>query len=312
MRLNFIYFSAFFYACTGIFNLTAFSQAEQPEMYRNYIMINENAKKIKDSKIKTVYEVYSEKGKADTLRFAEYDAAGNITREIVKTDSTVAPGKLKNNSYVYKEGRLIERIDSSADVKRYFISYDEFGGIVKEDVKVQGKLSFETEYEYDNLGRLTESSTKDLINKCKVIIAYAYDSYNNLAKESIKDECKGTKDKPVNVVYNYKYDNKSRIIEKQSIYPNAGYKIMNYQYGPNGELISSYESQGSDTYDNTKFTYDEKTNTIKVEKSEVMGDLTKTITGTIQNDKFGNRIEEKYFDSNGNLLYSIKNIYQYY
>ena len=55
-----------------------------------------------------------------------------------------------------------------------------------------------------------------------------------------------------------------------------------------------------------------KNNTIKIEISEIIVDLTKKSSKIIQNDKFGNKLEEKYFDSNGQLVYTIKINYEYY
>lgn len=301
----------------GIFTaVSCYAQAEYTDLYKDYFKINENAKSIKEAKIKSAIEINIKGEQADTVRYTEYDRDGNITRNIAKTDTSQdRSGQYlyTNYTYIYKEGRLTEKIDSSSkDVKKHFITYGDLGDITGEEIKSGTVLVKEIEYEYDNLSRLTEATTTDKISKCKIIITYDYDSYNNLAKKTVKNECLGTKEKPVNITFNYKYDNKYRIIEKQAIYPNAGYKVISYQYGPKGEVISQYESAGSDTYDNIKYIYDDKTNSVKIEKTETTGDLNKISTGTILNDKSGNRLEEKYFDSNGKLIFEIKNIYQYY
>lgn len=294
----------------------AFSQAEYTDLVRNYIILNENAAKIKSSKIKNASVVYISGTRIDTLRVTEYDNTGNVLMDYTRRDTS--SGKVgeyvsTRYTYLYKEGRLVEKVDISTLIPRkHYIEYDDIGNISKEEVKEQGKTVFEIEYEYDNLSRLIESSEKDVVNKCKIAESYSYDSYNNLAKVSTKDECTGTKGKPVNTTYSYKYDSKSRIIEKQAIYPNAGYKILTYKYGPKGEVLEAYESAGSDSYEKTFYTYEDNSNTMKVEKDENIGELTKKVSGTIENDKLGNRLEEKYYDSNGKLLYSIKYNYEFY
>jgi len=299
------------FACT-----TLYSQAEYTDLMRDYILINEHSKKIKDAKIKTSIEIFTSGAKHDTLRMNEYDASGNVLKEFSKRDTSSDKSGtyfVKNNYYIYKDNVLVEKIDSSSQqVKKHYIEYDDVGNISNEEVKSQNTVITEIEYEYDNLSRLIESTAKDKINSCKIIESYSYDSYNNLAKKSTKNECLGSKTKPVNTVYAYKYDSKYRILEKQATYPNAGYKILTYKYGANGEVTESYESAGSDSYENSVYVYDEKSNSIRIEISEIIGDLTKKSLKVIQNDKFGNKLEEKYFDSNGQLVYTIKINYEYY
>lgn len=300
----------------GLLNVSVFSQAEYTDLVKEYVKINEGSKKIKDAAIKSTAVLFISGDHQDTLRYTEYDANGNIVTQFSKIDTSLdkkGEFEIKRFTYTYKDNILIEKIDISGSIARkYYITYDELANITKETVKEQGKIIMETEYEYDNLSRLIESSIKDVKNNCKISESYSYDSYNNLAKKSTKNECSGATGKPVNTIYSYKYDTKNRIIEKQATYPNAGYKILTYEYGKNGEILKSYESEGSSSYESTVYSYDDKAGNISVEKNEVMGDLTKKVTGTIQNDKFGNRVEEKYFDSNGKLLYTIKSNYEFY
>jgi hypothetical protein len=317
MRIK--YFTANIAAIVCVYsfvNCSVYSQAEYTDLVREYVKINENAQKIKVAKIKSVAEIFISGTINDTLRAAEYDVNGNLTGELTKRDTSAEKNGaflIKRYGYMYKDGLLIERVDMSGAVpKKHYITYDDVGNISNEVVKEQGKVILETDYEYDNLSRLIESSSKDVVNSCKINESYSYDSYNNLAKKSTKNECLGSKTKPVNTIFTYKYDSKNRILEKQSTYPNAGYKMLTYKYGKNGEVTEFYESEGTDSYENTIYVYDDKTSTINVEKNEVIGELTKKITGVIQNDKFGNIVEEKYYDSNGKLLYTKKNIYEYY
>lgn len=297
-------------------NNSIFAQAEYTELVRNYILLNENAVKIKSSKIKSVSVLYVTGERTDTLRVTEYDNAGNVIMAYVRKDTSAGQsGEYVSTryTYLYKEGRLVEKMDISGLIpKKYFIEYDDIGNIAKEEIKEQGKTIYEIEYEYDNLSRLIESSAKDQVKKCKISEKYSYDSYNNLAKVSTKDECTGTESKPVSTTYTYKYDSKSRIIEKQAVYPNAGYKMLTYKYGPKGEVLEAYESEGNDSYEKTFYTYDDNTKTTKVEKDEIIGDLTKKVSGTVIMDKQGNKLEEKYFDANGKTLYSIKYNYEFY
>lgn len=294
---------------------SVFSQAELPDLYRDYFKINERSAKLKEAKVQSVLTIYSKDGISDTTGFAVYDQSGNILKNVSKKDTSAQQkGEFvyTNISYVYKEGRLTEKIDSSSkDIKKHTLDYDDMGNITGEQIKINNSKVFEIDYEYDDLARLIESSAKDVIRKCTITETYAYDSYNNLAKKTLKNECSAVKEKPLTLTYSYNYDNKYRIIEKQVIYPNAGFKMINYIYGKNGELISVSETEGADTRENIKYKY-EDSSMVKIEKTETIGDIVKTITGIAMNDKSGNLLEEKYYDSNGKLLFEIKNIYQYY
>ena len=50
-----------------------FSQEEQPTIYYDYVKINENAKKIKDAKIKKATMMLVTKDSEDTVNIAYYD-----------------------------------------------------------------------------------------------------------------------------------------------------------------------------------------------------------------------------------------------
>ncbi len=299
------------------FNLSfLYAQAEHPAVFNNYIKINDNSKRISESKIRKCTELMISSNKQDTLKFHYYDNSGNLSQQFLFLEP-VGDNSLRdyhNYFFLYdKTGKLVQKIDSSRnEVKRTGIEYDEFGNISKEEIKLQGFVISEISYEYDNLSRLVESTEKNIIGNCKIIEQYTYDSYNNLTRLSVKSTCDNLSYKPLVTTINYKYDQRDNIIEKRTTYPSGGYKIENFLYDPKGNLTESYESTSETSYIKYVYTYDIPSNTVNLEKTEVTGDFKTKFAQIRKYDKFGNLLEEQYLGPKGELMYTLKNIYEYY
>ena len=295
-------------------NSTSLAQAEYPRVLKTYLKINENAKSIKDSKIKKTIELLVIDSRQDTLKITDYDQDGYITSEFSKAViSKEKKGEyvIRNCTYVYNNFKLLtEKVDSTGEqLKKYYLKYDEFYNITDEELFVQNKLAQKYSYEYDDLSRLIETTLKDQENDCKIIETYDYNSYNNMVKLSVLNKCIGDK-KPVETKYNYKYDKDYRILEKLIISASGENKTETFTYTADGKPETSYEMMGGDSYINRKYTYDN--NNVRIQKTEVKGELSTSSDVLIKYDKLGNRLEEEYFDPNGKLLYTYKFIYTYY
>ena len=148
------------------------------------------------------------------------------------------------------------------------------------------------------------------MNDCKVIEIYDYNSYNNLVKTVITNKCIQGDNKPVEFKYNYTYDNSYRILEKTTISTAGENKRETFTYTADGKPETSYELINKDSYINRKYTYDK--NTVRIQRTEVKEELSTSTDVLIKYDKFGNRLEEEYFDPNGKLIYTYKFIYTNY
>lgn len=307
---NIIIFFAFFAA-----NFSLLAQAEYPKVIKNYIKLNENVKIIKDSKIMLKTEVISINGRDDTVRQTSFDPDGYIINEIIKVDTSkekMGEYITRKYSYIYNNFKLLtEKFDSSGAVpKKFYMKYDEFYNVTDEETFVQNKRVQQNSYEYDDLSRLSEATLKDLVNDCKVIETYDYDSYNNLVRITVKNKCITGEDKPIETKFNYTYDKDYRILEKKTNASSGEYKTETFTYTADGKPESSYEITGKDSYISKKYTYDK--NNIRIKKTEVNGELSSASDILIKLDKNGNRLEEQYFDTEGKLLYTYKFLYTYY
>ena len=292
-----------------------YAQAEYPRAIRSYLKINDNAKLIKQSKISISTEILQVSGKDDTVKIVFYDPDGYILKETVKVDTSFEKkGEFitRKYSYVYNNYKLLtEKIDStSASPRKYSLKYDEFYNITDEEVFLNGKLIQKYDYEFDDLSRMIESSMKDMVNDCKVVETYDYDSYNNLVLSTTKNKCIPGDDKPILVKYNYKYDKDYRILGKITSSSAGEYRTETFTYTADGKLESSYEISGKDSYITRKYVYDN--NSVRIKKIETVGELSTSSDILIKYDQAGNRILEEYYDTAGKLLYSYKFIYNYY
>ena len=292
-----------------------YSQAEYPKVVMEYIRVNDAAKKIKDAKIRKCTEIMSVNNSQDTTQVFYYDNTGNLSQRFLLANASKYKDSDHGNSsyfYLYNNGILVQKIDSSNGVaKKTVISYDEFGNISKEEVKSRSETLSEISYEYDNLSRLIESVEKDAVQNCKTTQRYDYDSYNNLTKLSVKSSCNGIGSNLNATVFTYKYDAKYNIIEKRTTYPTGSYKIESFKYA-NGLLVESYVSTSNDAYVKSIYHNDAATNTIKVEETEVVGDVFTAYNRLRKYDKFGNLVEEYYTGPDGKEIYTMKNKYEYY
>jgi len=292
-----------------------FAQAEYPRAIKTYLKINDNAKNIKQSKISGVTEILQTQSKEDTIKSLLYDKDGYLLKEITKVDTSFEKkGEYITRKYyfVYNNFKLLtEKVDSSSSMtKKYYMKYDEFYNITEEQMFVNSKLTQNYEYEFDDLSRLIESTQKDMINDCKIIETYVYDSYNNLVKVSSKNKCIPGEDKPIETKYNYTYDKEYRILEKRTNASSGEYKTETFTYTAEGKPETSYEITGNDTYISRKYIYDN--NSVRIKKIETIGELSTNSDILIKYDNSGNRLIEEYYDPAGKLLFTYKFVYNYY
>ncbi len=301
---------------SNFYTLDSFSQAETPLIYRQYLNLNKNSKKIKEAKIQKSVEVITANSKTDTAAIYYFDNMGNIIQELIRMPDTTS----KENKYFYlnysykydKDNRLIEKIDSTNNIlKKTELEYDDNGTITKEvEYDSKYKRIREISYDYDALLRLIEST--EINTTDKIITTYAYDSYSNMTKVNIKNSSGDAGSKSGNSTYVYKYDNKDNIIEKQTLIPGGGYKTETFKYDSKGVLTESYEISGRDTYTEFIYYYDKSFNKIKVEKTETSGDNKSSYTELISYDNFGNVIEDQNKGSNSEIISGTKYFYEYY
>ena len=297
--------------------LISYSQAEKPQVYVNYIKINETSKKIRESKISKCVELLFFVGRSaqDTVNIWNYDKTGNLTHEFSLVADTVNKDNsyYQNYSYSYdKDGRLAERIDSTGSlVKKNVLSYDDFGNIIKEEAYIsKNKIGMAISYEYDMLLRLVESTEQYFADDRKIKTQYAYDSYNNVTK--LSGMSSGGSGRKVDITYSYKYDSKYNIIEKQTINFNGNNKTQTYKYDGKGNLVHKYESLNKDSYSEFIYYYDNAGNNIKIEKTETSGDKTSAYTEYLTYDSHGNLTEDQYTGPNGETIANFKYYYEYY
>ncbi|NOS84187.1 MAG: hypothetical protein HOP31_03510 [Ignavibacteria bacterium] len=277
--------------------------------------INDNAKIIKQAKISGVTEILQTPGKEDTIKSVLYDTDGYILKEITKVDTSFEKkGEFITRKYyfIYNNFKLLtEKVDSSSpSPTKYSLKYDELYNMTDEAVFVNNKQVQKFDYEYDDLSRLIEATKKDMVNDCKIVESYDYDSYNNLVLLTTKNKCIPGDDKPILVKYNYKYDKDYRILGKITSSSAGEYKTETFTYTADGKPESSYEITGMDSYVTRKYVYEN--NMVRIKKIETIGELSTSSDILIKYDQAGNRLLEEYYDPSGKLLYSYKFVYNYY
>lgn len=302
--------------CFGI--REALCQGEMTSVYNEYVKINENAKRIKDAKIRRSVSIITTKDRTDTLNTSYYDINGNLTNELNSVIvSTIDESKkiYQKSTFKYDEySRVIEKIDSSGnEVKKKVLHYEEDGTLSGEDIyDWKGELIKEISHEYDPLSRLIETAEKNSSAKCRTIKKYTYDSYNNMAKYVLSSNCTDSASKSVNITYVYKYDSRSNIIEKNSYFSSKSFKTEKFTYGANGKVYQSYVITGPEIYTLNLYFYDNSNLLTKIEKSEVNGEDNKKFLIFYKNDKFGNVIEIRELTVTGVQSYVLKYEYEYY
>ena len=152
----------------------------------------------------------------------EYDADGKLS--CISFFSNIS-GDLQSKQ-IYKDGVLVEEQkyaaaypESKLSSIRYY-AYDKDGLLTKSwtDQNEQNRA----EYECDGAGNITKLigySMDKVYETCKT--GYEYDNRGNITKHEIyyrerKDD-PGTKDGMLNYVEEYKYDNDSRVLERNNI-----------------------------------------------------------------------------------------------
>jgi hypothetical protein len=295
-----------------------FPQAEQPTVYYDYFKINENAAKIKSAKIKKITTLLINKDAQDTVNIAYYDQNGFVI-ENNSLYKIISNGEIKNiylkNTYLYDEfGKLIDKTDTSnTSFRKISLNYEDNGNLAAETVfDSKGNKTKKITYEYDDLARLIESDERDLLGDCKITKKYAYDSYNHMAKYSMTNTCKDADLKSMDITYVYKYDKKSNILEKNTLYPAGGYRTEQFTYGTNGLLSQNYVITGTDIYTNYIYSYDKSNLLIRIDRTEVNGLVRKKFYQIYKYDNFGNVLDKQEFTEDNSLIYLNKFIYEFY
>lgn len=287
-----------------------------PDLYNNFIKINDNAKKNKAAKIKIYAEIMAVNDKQDTTNIYQYDTNGILIKRLIQNiDTTRKENKIfyQNYTYVYKGGRLTERLDSTnGDIWRTVLYYDDLGNISKEELYFRSKLAMDRTYDFDELGRMIESNEVNYYQSCKIVEKFAYDSYNNMAKHSVRNDCKDLQGKVTEYKFGYKYDKKSNIIEKQSTYPSGGYNSETYKYDARGNMTEYYESNSKNEYSEAIYSYDKSNIKVKADRKEVIGGFTTLYAEKFVYDDKGNLIEDQNFNPNGELMFTRKYMYEFY
>lgn len=184
----------------------------------------------------------------------EYDADGKLS--CISFFSNIS-GDLQSKQ-IYKDGVLVEEQKYAAaypesklsSIKYY--AYDKDGLLTKSwtDQNEQNRA----EYECDGTGNITKLigySMDKVYETCKT--GYEYDNRGNITKHEIyyrerKDDL-GTKDGMLNYVEEYKYDNDSRVLERNNI---------TYRYN-SGKKENEISQKQSYTYK-----YDEQDNVVEM------------------------------------------------
>jgi len=303
---------AFFYAYDCV------SQAEQPTFYYDYFKINENAGKVKSSKIKKVTTLLINKDSQDTVNIAYYDTNGYVI-ENNSLYKIISNGVVKNiylrNNYFYDVyGKLIEKTDTSnSSFRKISISYEDNGNLSEEIVfDSKGSKLKKIAYEYDDLARLIESVEKNIENDCKIIKKYTYDSYSHMARYTMQNNCKDADLKAMDITYVYKYDKQSNIIEKNTLYPAGGYRTEQFTYGINGMVTKNYVITGNDIFTVFLYTYDNSNLVTVIDRTEVSGFVRKKYSQLFKYDKSGNILEKQELAEDGLQIYMNKYIYEFY
>jgi hypothetical protein len=294
-----------------------YSQVELPAVFKLYIKINENPKRIKDAKIKRYTEVADIKGKQDTVRINAYDTNGNIIYEKIVSIASNTNDKNITISYTYTyDGarKLIQKIDSTGKAyRRITLSYDDIGNLIQEkEHNNNGIVIRDASYEYDELSRLIESKELNIIYDCKSGTLYKYDSYNNLVSMKIERSCKDGPVEKTNYKYVYNYDKKGNIIEKQVGLIGGSYKTETFKYDNKGNMVQSYEELSKDSYKEYTYGYDNDNRKSQIDKKEVYGIEIKQFSEQFKYDNKGNLIEDKYVDADGNVISLHTYVYEYY
>lgn len=294
-----------------------FSQAEHPQLYFDYLSINGNSKKIAQSKIKKAIEIVKNGQTTDTASISYYDQSGMLTKLMQATTDTTR----KDNKnyftvlvYVYKEGKLVERVDSTyTDVRRMVIYYDDAGNISKEEEYLgKSKLIIERNHEYDDLQRLVESDEIYYGMNCKSNTKYSYDSYNNIARIVVKDLCKDPDGRTRETKISNKYDKNYDIIEKHIVYPSGAYRTETRKYDAKGNVINGYEITSKNDYSEYTITYDKSFNKTKIDRTDVTGDLKTKFTEIFKYDNAGNLTEDLMLGPGGETMSLRKILYETY
>ena len=159
----------------------------------------------------------------------EYDDSGRIVTCSITTQGKGTNKTNKTTTFVYgANGKLAK----------------------KSDLDEAGNVRYSHEWVYDKDGNLIQEISL-AGDEQRVLREYSYDENGLLVKEIEYDEEGG-----IERVYEYKYDENNRLIQKSMRY-DEDITITDYEYDENGELIT--EPEFEEEYENVKYEYDPET-----------------------------------------------------
>jgi len=293
-----------------------FAQGELPDIVKEYKMINENAKKIMSAKIKSCCVIDTFSGRQDTISLIFYDKLGNITRQYDYTYDTTGTDRKRiytSHAYDYDEnGNIIHDIYWALnDSVKSLLYYGDNGDISRvEKYDSKNRMLKEVSYDYDDLSRLEESTEINYASNCKTSKQYSYDSYNNMVKLVVKNDCTDAGGKLPTFTFGYKYDKNYNILEKNSAYPTGEHKTETFKYDSKGKVTDDYESAGPTEYVERVITYDASGNMIKIQRSEGEADGVSQYTELMAYDKFGNLLGKQTLGPTGQQISAYKYVYE--
>ncbi|MBU5451375.1 RHS repeat-associated core domain-containing protein [Acetivibrio sp. MSJd-27] len=217
-------------------------------------------------------------GEKDNVVRYEYDALGNVTKQITGLSSleqAVDPSVHSVTAYEYNEiNKLSTLTDPLGATVQY--TYDSLGNL-KQTTDKKGTV---IQYQYDGLGRMTSQTSSD------ETIAMAY---NMLGKPTSITDGTGTTA--------YTYDGLSRLTkeEKNGI-------VKTYQYDPNGNRTLFQLNSNGTLELNTSYTYDELNRLSSVVNGEDETSYTYDFNGNLLSANTNNQSIAEYTYNKAGLL----------
>ncbi len=215
--------------------------------------------------------------KVGSERFNEYDEQGHL----IATGFMVGEARTQVTTYEYdEEGRPIRQEGPMGILGGVTVlEYDEDGNIIK----VIGPEGDVCERTYDARGNVIEELYKTARGDRRKTV-YEYNFHGDLVKRTIQDELD---------VYEYEYDEQGN--KTKFVYDGGWYE---WEYDDNGNKVKETSYHSASEFVTFSFTYDENGNMTAYCREDQTG-----ITGYMHTtyDAYGNELERRYTDENGNL-----------
>lgn len=281
----------------------------------------------------TEYAFYDADGICTEKRFQEYDARGNLLKDVI-TNYDKKTGQQRKHIYKYEydengniikddssereydeNGNLTQYIDyyiTGAICHRETYEYDERGNQTKH-TRYNGENAIEDvwEQEYDESGRETCNRYYHFYNGSSFmesIDQQEYDEWGNLIKAVTTDYDEKTGQQCYQCIKEYEYDKKGNMTKYDIVVYDEethGYS-WEREYNENGrETVFSYE--GDAAFYESKTEYDENGLPVSYTGVDENGDI--LVHKETEYDVSGKVIKESYYDADGNLLRYYENEY---